>query len=482
MKNIFKTKKLKFGAIALILVTFSSCQKYLDTDLPTNSVTLSTAFQTKGVIDQMMNQLYETFDANLVEYSVSVRLSESLSDNSANPTVSLPSQIDAINSLILPDNNVAFINWDNVYRIIYLTNVLLDGLPTTSTTVLTDALRKQYIAEAKAIRAYSYFNLVRAYGDVPLVLTSDPEASKLLARTPKAEVYTQIEKDLNEAAADLPATTGVLHRVTSKYTPQAMLADVYLTQGKWAQAETAATSIISSGLYSLAAITDAFYQGNAETIMSMGHTYAWTGDAYLKVANISWLLYPNGIPTWENSVCPNLSVSLMNSFEAGDLRKTNWTILSNAGNYPDPNQRYFQSKYKYNIVFGDPGILPGEEQDFKLYRLAEIYLIRAEARAQLGNVAGATTDLNLVRTRAGLANTTAATQAALVTAILQERRVELFMEKATRWFDLVRTNTANAVLSVIPAKAANWKPTMVLFPLTTAILSANPLLKQTPGY
>jgi len=118
-----------------------------------------------------------------------------------------------------------------------------------------------------------------------------------------------------------------------------------------------------------------------------------------------------------------------------------------------------------------------------LLRLAEQYLIRAEARAQLNDIKGAATDLNVVRTRAGLGATAAANQTDMVGAVLQERRVELFTEPGHRFFDLKRTGTIDAVMgAAAPLKGGNWASFMQYWPIPTADILADPNLTQTPGY
>jgi hypothetical protein len=114
-----------------------------------------------------------------------------------------------------------------------------------------------------------------------------------------------------------------------------------------------------------------------------------------------------------------------------------------------------------------------------MIRLSEMYLIRAEARAQQNNLSGAQDDLNMVRNRAGLANTTASTQAALLAALEHERWVELFTEFSDRWFNLKRMNRATAVLSLIKP---SWKPFQQLYPIPQQDRNANPNLADNPGY
>ena len=153
-----------------------------------------------------------------------------------------------------------------------------------------------------------------------------------------------------------------------------------------------------------------------------------------KTGQIAYLLWPDGTNriSLEGSF-PALSPDLLSSYEPGDLRRTNWVALSNSGAYSNPNNRMFCYKYKYNVVYVTGTIPVGKEEDFKFIRLAEVYLIRAEARAQQNNLTGAADDLNMIRKRAGLVNTTAASKTVLVEAVLKERRIELCFENGASW-------------------------------------------------
>jgi hypothetical protein len=133
---------------------------------------------------------------------------------------------------------------------------------------------------------------------------------------------------------------------------------------------------------------------------------------------------------------------------------------------------YYPYKYK-SLVFG------ANAEYYTLLRLAEQYLIRAEARAEQGNVSGAQADINVIRNRAGLGNTTAGDQASLLAAVAQERRIELNCEWGHRWLDLKRTGTASAVLG---AEKTTWTATGILWPIPSSEISANSNLVQNAGY
>jgi hypothetical protein len=167
-----------------------------------------------------------------------------------------------------------------------------------------------------------------------------------------------------------------------------------------------------------------------------------------------------------------LTEELLSSFEENDLRYEEWTEpISDTDN---TITFYYPHKYKadYNET---------ESLEYSiLFRLAEQYLIRAEARAHLGNLIGAANDLNLIRERAGLAATQANTQTELLEAIQKERQLELFTEQGHRWFDLKRTGNSGTILNDIKP---NWNETNLLLPIPESQLELNPnLLPQNAGY
>jgi hypothetical protein len=170
-----------------------------------------------------------------------------------------------------------------------------------------------------------------------------------------------------------------------------------------------------------------------------------------------------------------LSPLLINSFEPGDQRLTNWIGKTTTTGTPAVTY-YFANKYKTKTS-------TTAVETLTLLRLAEQYLIRAEARAQQNNPGGAATDLNTVRSRAGLAPYTATTQPAMLTAILTERYHELFTEQAHRFFDLKRTGNIDAVMATVsPQKGSTWSGFMQLWPIPLSETLANLNLTQTPGY
>jgi starch-binding outer membrane protein, SusD/RagB family len=323
------------------------------------------------------------------------------------------------------------------------------------------------MGEALFLRAFIHFYLVNLFGDVPLIKTSDYRTNTNVSRTPVAQVYDGIITDLLEAKDLLPDTYPSAGRVrANKGAAIALLARVYLYAGDFTNAEEQSTEIISKATqYNLQTnLNEVFLRTSEEAIwqlMPQGDLFTSDGLKFILVA--------------APPIYVTLRDELYNAFEVGDLRKTHWTnsLTSDSGF----STWYYAFKYKQNLLNAT-----GAEYSMVL-RLSEQYLIRAEARTQQGKIAGANSavsDINVIRSRAGLPNTAAATKEELLAAIEQERRVELFTEWGHRFFDLKRTGRLDAVLS--PVKP-NWKTTNALLPIpqTEILLNAN-LKPQNPGY
>jgi hypothetical protein len=324
-----------------------------------------------------------------------------------------------------------------------------------------------------------YFYLVNYYGDVPLVLTTDFQINAHIARTPKSAVYDQMIKDLTDAEAgltdnylgpDLATVTNERVR-PNKAAAEALLARVYLYLGNWQKAEDLATQVINNSNYSLLADLDAvFLKNSPEAIWQIQPETSTFDYSPNTLDGIFIIPYSDEIPA------VSVSDQLLGAFEAGDLRREHWitTVFSGADSFNIP--------FKYKAGPEEPDQL----EYTMVLRLAEQYLIRAEARAHLGKVTGAGSaeeDVNAIRTRAGLAPTTATTQPQMLDAIAQERRVELFAEWGHRWLDLKRNNTIDQVMSVVtPTKGGVWESYKALFPIPTNDLLLNRKLNQNPGY
>jgi hypothetical protein len=370
--------------------------------------------------------------------------------------------------------------WVAAYSSIFVCNSAIEGLSSPSSSVLTPTVRQQLIGEAKFMRAYYYFYLVNLYGNAPLIITTDYKANVALPRASVDQVYSQIKKDLTDAQALLSTNylSGTLLSTSTdrvrptKSVASALMSRVFLFTKDWQSAETSATSLISNGSYRLTGVDTVFKISSQEAIWQLQ-----------PVGGLPVINTPEGpgfiIPTTglSGSNPYYLNNSLVTSFEAGDLRFSHWVGLY-ADNSTTPVTKYYYP-FKYRAV---PGATTVTEYRV-MFRLAEQYLIRAEARSQLGNITGALSDLNKIRSRAGLPNYGGPIdQASVLAAILHERQIELFTE-GYRWLDLKRTKTVDAVMtSAALQKGTTWNTNQQLFPIFLNDIQSDPNLSQNPGY
>lgn len=450
------TNKILIAAV-VAGVSFSSCKKFVELGAPPTQVERSEVFKSDATATSAVLALYSTSSnvpGLVLNFSVLPGLSADEMDRSvvdATYEEFRTNNITINNSLI--NNSV----WAAAYGLVKNANNAIAGL--TATTTLTPAVKSQLLGEVKTIRAFAYFQLVNLFGDVPLILNSDADYANAsnMGRTPAADVWKQIVADLKEAQDGLPAAyAGSMRGRINKWAAAQLLARVYLFQKDYAKAEEEATKVIASGIYSLPAPANAFINTSNEVVWQLGNVTGVStfGANYLAAS---------GAPTYV------LTNNLYAAFAANDLRRANWTgsVASGGKTY------YFNNKYKVRVTSGN-------EYNIVL-RYAEALLIRAEARAQQNNLAGARADADVVRTRAGLAGlSTTLTQAETLLAIEQERLLEFFGEWGMRWLDLKRTGRANAVLA--PLKGATYQPTDLLYPIPDAQRVLNTNLTQNPGY
>lgn len=360
---------------------------------------------------------------------------------------------------IQTNNSTVKYEWDFLYRIIYQANAILSGLESSAS--VTSATAQQLKGEALFVRAYCYFHLVNFFGDVPVVLTTDYHQTAKQSRLPVSKVYEQIRSDLEAAQGLLKDEYVSAERARpNKATVDALLSRVYLYQGEWADAETMASSLIGNSSYRLEdSVADVFLKGSSETIFQLMPVSIYSGTPQA----VGFVLL--GTP-YSATI---LTTGMLNAFESGDKRKASWVgSLTN-----DDGTFYFMHKYKQRDK------LPNDEwtEYSVIFRLAEQYLIRAEARARLDDLAGAKADIDSIRHRAGLGNTTASGKDALLLAIEQERRIEFFVEGCHRWLDLKRTGRALTILG------GGITQEDLLYPVPRDEFIRNPDMgEQNPGY
>jgi hypothetical protein len=376
-------------------------------------------------------------------------------------------------------------------------NLILDKVPAIT---MDETQKSQILAEAKFLRSFAYFNLIRLYGDVPLVTTPE-EQTVLGPRTPKADVWTQVIKDATEAETALPVSwdSGNKGRATQG-AADALLADVYLWRSsaedsnEWQKVADQAKKVIDSGVYSLVPnYINAFLPGSqnrSEEIFAVQTTGA-AGGTDLSTAEWAWPREMGaGSPGGWGTYVP--TTSLLELYPTGDYRRE----VSYFSHGPNPNgvdvTFYRPHVYKYR-----PTTRPGpQDANWPLYRYAEILLMYAEAQNELGHPEIAAQYVNMVRARArngtGSENraqpadiSTTLSQTAMREAILNERRMELAFE-SKRWFDQVREGfeyfQSSMIANDTTAVAANISPAKMLWPIPQTQIDLNPALQQNPGY
>ncbi|MGF7232522.1 RagB/SusD family nutrient uptake outer membrane protein [Arachidicoccus sp.] len=358
--------------------------------------------------------------------------------------------------------------WIGQYQNVNFCNEVIDNLPNIS---MDASLKARYIGEAKFVRAYSYFRLVRAFGNIPLVLSLPSTAEELNPKqVSSAKVYLAIEQDLTDAATVLPATYGPadIGRAT-KGAALALHAKVAMYQNKWSDVLTYTKQVMQSGVYSLFPDYYGMFrianENCSESIFEIQCNYvAGNGDLsnsqYAQIqgnrdANAGWGF---DVPTQ----------NLVNAFETGDPRlqatvMMEGTVTPSGDAVPmasagAPTMYNMKTYVPFAVATADN---QGADQNFRVLRYADVLLMNAEANNQLGNTADALASLEMVRARAraqsvnplvDLPKITTTDQTTLRTDIWHERRVELAMEN-DRYFDVIRQGRAATIFGPLGWKA-----------------------------
>ncbi len=346
--------------------------------------------------------------------------------------------------------------WKNLYKIIYQSNDAITRIDNSSELDITD--RNYFKGEALFIRAYAYYLLVNFFGEVPLLLSTDVQKNSMASRTAVDSVYSQVITDLKESISLLQSDRfGTDRNRINKWSASALLSRVYLYRNLWEEANDLTTAIISSGVFLLEEdINNAFLISSKESLF------------FFENYDFSGLLEPT-LFIFQISPTIVLSDNFINAIEPGDLRMEKWVEEKS---YLDQNV-YYPVKYKIRGI--------NNQERYVLFRLAEQYLIRSEARAHLNRIPEAVQDINIIRGRVNLPLITEdISKDSCLQVIYKERRYELFAETPHRWFDLKRTGQATIILNAL--KPATWIDSDTLFPLPYNDIITNPNLHQNRNY
>lgn len=516
-----KKYSFKLITIALIgLIPFASCKKFLD-DKPQTALTTGNAYSTAKDFENAIAGCYNIFYGSDYYQWENVMLSDVRSDN-AYPGGGNEESFYDYDRFILPASNThSYAHWKALYNGIARCNVLLNKIESATDPALTAERKAQIIGEASFLRAYHYYHLVKLYGGVPLELesnTADPNKTRK-ARSSEKDVYDQIVRDLETAAANLPdsyngpsgsatANTPAVNKSrATKGAANAMLAKAWAQRSDrdYTKVLQYCNAVIGSSagyalMSSYADVFDGNHDYNSESILEIPYeegnwdASCWGTQLYLAPED-GWQKYC--VPSKDlvaaytaagDNVRKNANILFLTRDVNGDpisWADENWNPCQDV-NTPTPFN--YKQKHAGGWASGD---------DFYLLRLADIILLKAEAQNETGSYAAAATTMNLIRSRVGLAGVTGTSQAQMRTAILLERRLELAFE-AQRWDDLVRLGVATTVMqglqeytyscsggnpsSPVRMDYSHCTQQRWIMPIPLVEMNANPKLVQNPGY
>lgn len=441
------------------LIANSSCKKFLDVqprESTSDDITIVDENSAKTAVRGLYNQLesngyygytFQTlgfFSGDNIEYVGSQTVNKQLTNHDVKADLAALSTA-----------------WSAIYNTINRANNIIAKLPELPlTATFTETVRNGLLGEAYFVRALSYFDLARTWGGVQLILTPTASAADKpqAKRSSLTDTYKQVLKDLETAE---PLLSNSVNRIrATRKTAWALRARLHLYLNEWENAETYATKVIEDNTnYTLVFPYSTFYAGNVsntqESVLELYYNINTTNtQAY------QWQPTTKGGVGW---IKPTTQVvSLLNDPLIGGNRSE--LLLSAVINGV---QNWYGNLY-YRIS-GSGGSDPAY-----LIRIAELYLIRSEARAQNNNLEGAIEDLDAIRSRAGLDGTNAITKEQLLLAIEQENRIEFALENH-RWYDLLRTGRAAEVLGITD-------PNKLLLPIPYSEILVDEQLDQNPGY
>ncbi|WP_299549864.1 RagB/SusD family nutrient uptake outer membrane protein [Seonamhaeicola sp.] len=472
-------RKYIIYSLIITFTFFVSCDKELDLE-PISETGFNGAFDTAVDIENAVAGVYsglQTIEQYGYHFSF---FSEVRSDNTNLEDLTVNAgQFGNFETFSLESANRRINEtWVSMYQTIQQANLVLNRIDLVDD--MSESTKTKRKGEVRFIRALTYFNMVRFWSDVPLILTETEDAFESFqhARTPSSQVYTQIENDLIQCITELPATPDNIGRVTEG-AAQALLGKVYLTQGKFSEAVSALQDVV--GNYSLLPnFEDVFSTENsAESIFEIQYKSGGFGEGSSFSNNyaprsagpelgINGTTLGDNIPTQE----------LYDSFDVADLRRdvTVKSILDG---------RFYSGKLVSPVASqGD------SDKNFIVLRYADALLMLAEALNEVSyDPSGlAFTYLNQIRQRAGLADLTnihLPDQESFRMAVSNERRWELATENH-RWFDLVRTGKAVEVMNthfITEGEPYSMNENNTLFPIPqTQIDASSGLLTQNSGY
>ncbi|MCX2486741.1 RagB/SusD family nutrient uptake outer membrane protein [Pedobacter sp. MR2016-24] len=448
MKHLNKYIAATYSLILLLSV--SSCKKYLD-EKPNNAIPTETAITDLGTARAAILGAYDGLQSYYAaDYPT---LGTITADNVIfNGTLSQYLQLDQ--NAVPTDNVITVSAYQKIYSTINSANSVIAGLPAVSDPLLKPEEKNKILGEAYFIRALGYFDLGRGWGGVQLQLTPTVTVDGLkgVKRSTLAQTYDQVLADLVRAEELLPADDAITRNRAQKSTARALRARLNLYRENWAEAESYATQVINNTKFALVSNYKSFF---TSPFLSTESVFELTFSANDR--NTFWnLWYPSSSGGQFTLKPSDAFIAKVNNPAIGGTRNS---LIAGSGTTV------------YGVLYNTSGVSIDPSY---VIRIAELYLIRAEARAQQNNLTGALEDLNAIRRRAQVGQLLTGTQAQVLQAIADENSIEFAFE-AHRWFDLVRTRQAGVALGL--TNTNYW-----LFPIPYSDILSDPDVVQNPGY
>ncbi|WP_197464026.1 RagB/SusD family nutrient uptake outer membrane protein [Rufibacter sp. DG15C] len=477
------------------MLSFSACDDLLDTE-PRQSVSSEVALTDITGVRAVLNSVYDRLQVNTYYGAQMMLAPDVMADNLRQTTPN------SNRYTFFQNNTQGLAIWGTAYAAINEVNFVIKGIETATTT---EAEKSQIRGEAHFLRALLYFDLARIYGYEPGKEVSGWNLSAVLRLTPTASladadmrerstnvaVYTQIESDLGVAIKNLVApSTSAAHFRGNKAAAEALMSRVSLYQGKWQQAldnakaalatkgfttaaggGVTATSVGTSGLTSKANYVNAFKtQPNPESLFELRYIQATESLGSNESLHSLTSTFTTG--AW-GDIVP--TAELYNLYEAGDVRKNMYYSPATppAGVPSTPKETGLVYSQKYSATGG------AFTDNIPLFRTSELYLIKAEAEAELNNLTDALLDLNALRLRSGASVIVETDKGTIIDKILVERRLELAFE-GHRFFDLKRRGLP--IDKQDPTPSLDYSNFRVLSAIPADQVTLNPKIKQNPGY
>jgi hypothetical protein len=511
------TMKKIFPIMALTAMAAVSCKKDFIQLTPEDSFTADNFYKTEAQFKLAVVAAYTPLQDVLVnDYFTS----EMHSDNSiyqpipGNRGTAIVQRENISDFTNTSTNDYANATWQHSYTGISRCNIVIDRLATAD---LADSIKASIDGQVKFLRALNYFKLVRLWGGVPLLLHEFTKAEDAFMERASVEaVYNQIIADANDAISELKAPKFPQTGEATKGAATLLLAEVYMVQKKWSEAEALLNTMAAMGYDLHANYADAFLpinENGRESVFEIqflgGTDKGVTPNPltlhFLPRSTDTKLLTTITVNNTGSGGWNTPSSDLIKDFEAGDKR-LDASIGIIEGTYNASSYLAYsavKSVVNYTPAAGKVGVpyikkylhapLPavtGSSNNFPIYRYSDALLLLAEALNEQGKSAAALVPLNKVRKRAGLADVTTTDQNALRTIIFHERRVELAFENH-RWTDLLRIGKAIEVINAFGPKIKLEQPFLasdayvinthhLLFPIPQTELDLNPKMVPNP--